>query len=107
MIDLKKYTEFTRTTRKYPLGNEGDYVTAGLVGEVGELYSAIAKYHREDYDFETFQDKAQKEIGDIMWFLARFCDYYDWDLEKLIEANKIKLLYRLEKGSIKGDGDNR
>ena len=101
------YQVFTRTTVTYPKQNEGQYVTAGLVGEVGELLSAAAKYHRGDYDITEYRKRAKAEIGDILWFIARFADYYDWSLSEIMIENRDKLTDRMNRGVIKGDGDNR
>lgn len=101
------YQQFTRTTVKYPKQNEGDYVTAGLVGEVGEFMSAAAKYHRGDYDLTEYRRRAKAELGDILWFVARLADYYQWTLSELMLENRDKLTDRMNRGTIKGDGDDR
>lgn len=49
-----------------------DYLTTGLIGEVGELSSIFAKAIR-DNNFELTEENrldAIKEIGDILWYLA-------------------------------------
>lgn len=106
-MDIDLYQKFTASTVAYPPEHAGDYVTAGLVGEIGELYSAMAKYHRGDYDFGEYEKRAKAEVGDIMWFLARFCDTYGWKLSTLLVENRDKLIDRQNRQMIKGDGDER
>jgi NTP pyrophosphatase (non-canonical NTP hydrolase) len=47
------------------------------------------------------------EFGDILWFLARFADYYGWSMSELIDSNIRKLSKRKDEGTLKGDGDDR
>ena len=107
MKDVDLYQEFTRTTIGYPRHKEGDYLTAGLTGEIGELMSAAAKYHRGDYDVTEFRKRAKGELGDIIWFIARLCDYYHWSMSEVMLDNRNKLVDRKKRGKIKGDGDER
>lgn len=107
MSILKNYVEWTRSTVAYQPSVEGDYLTAGLVGEVGEFYSALAKFHRGDIDHQECMKRARKELGDVMWFIARLSDYYQWDIEELLQENMDKLNDRKARGVIKGDGDER
>lgn len=106
-MDLRTYQRWTNSTVVYGPEAEGKYVAFGLAAEVGELMSALAKYHRGDYSYEEYAERAKQEIGDIMWFLARFSDYSGWDLTDLLDANVDKLEERKANGKIRGDGDTR
>jgi len=46
-------------------------------------------------------------LGDVLWYLAQVCTEINLSLDEVAEANIAKLLDRLERGVIKGDGDNR
>lgn len=107
MRDINDYADWTNTTAVYPKRAEGNYLTSGLVGEVGELFSVFAKYHRGDRGQEETLDLIKKELGDIVWFWARLCQYYGWEPSEVIKTNIVKLESRKERGTIKGDGDNR
>lgn len=102
-----EYQLFTRTTTAYPHHKEGDYLTAGLMGEMGEFMSAAAKYHRGDYDVGEFRKRAKAELGDLLWFIARLTDYYGWTLSEVMVENRDKLTDRMNRGVIRGDGDER
>jgi NTP pyrophosphatase (non-canonical NTP hydrolase) len=106
-MHIDEYQIWTRTTVAYPEDAEAEYLTSGLVGEVGELYSAMAKFHRGDYDTDEAISRMFAEFGDILWFLARFADYYGWSMSELIDSNIRKLSKRKDEGTLKGDGDDR
>jgi NTP pyrophosphatase (non-canonical NTP hydrolase) len=106
-MDVDIYQEFTRSTIGYPIDREGQYLTAGIIGEVGEFMSAAAKYHRGDYGSEEFLKRAKGELGDIMWFVARLSDYYGWPMSEILIHNRDKLIDRQNRDVIKGDGDFR
>ena len=54
--------------------NNEEYLTLGLIEEVGEAAGKLAKRRRDG----VFDEKAFiKELGDILWFVANLVDYYD------------------------------
>lgn len=54
--------------------NNEEYLTLGLIAEVGEAAGKLAKRVRDG----VFDEKAFiKELGDILWFVANLADYYD------------------------------
>lgn len=81
------------------------YALLGLAGEVGELYSYVAKAIRDDYELDMALVK--KELGDILWFLAAIGNDLDMSLSDIATANIEKLSRRKEAGTITGSGDNR
>lgn len=85
--------------------NEG-YALAGLVGEVSELYSLIAKAIRDGKQFD-FDQNVKKELGDILWFVAAIAADAGFTLEDIGMSNIAKLSARKNKGTIQGSGDNR
>ena len=106
LLDL--YQSFTPTTAVYPNDAEEIYLLTGLVGEVGELMSLYAKWHRKDGgDEQEFVRKVKAEIGDIMWFLSQICNYEGLSLKQILIENRDKLTDRQNRGVIKGSGDDR
>ena len=84
------------------------YVLMGLVGEVGEVYSLLAKGIRDGVeDEEAFRDKVKKELGDVLWFVAAICEDMDYTMDECAEAVVKKLKDRKERGVLGGSGDNR
>ena len=54
--------------------NNEEYLTLGLIEEVGEAAGKLAKRRRDGvWDENAFI----KELGDILWFVANLADYYD------------------------------
>ena len=54
--------------------NNEEYLTLGLIAEVGEAADKLAKRRRDG----VFDEKAFiKELGDILWFVANLADYSD------------------------------
>ena len=54
--------------------NNEEYLTLGLIAEVGEAAGKLAKRRRDGvFDKQAFV----KELGDILWFVANLADYYD------------------------------
>jgi hypothetical protein len=43
----------------------------------------------------------------VLWYLTQVATELDLALDDIAEANIAKLMDRLERGKIKGDGDNR
>lgn len=76
----------------------GDLMNAslGLSGEVGELNDMIKKwiFHGHDLDLE----EVGKEIGDILWYIALVCNAFNFDLDKVANANIEKLRKRYPEG---------
>lgn len=81
------------------------HAALGLAGESGEVVEVIKKYIRGDGPINL--EKLEKELGDQLyyWFaLALLCKL---DPAKIMQTNHDKLVDRLERGVIKGSGDNR
>jgi NTP pyrophosphatase (non-canonical NTP hydrolase) len=49
----------------------------------------------------------EKEIGDVLWYLAAICRDFDLSLQSAAEGNIEKLRSRQERGVLSGSGDNR
>lgn len=85
------------------------YATLGLVGEAGEVANKVKKVIRDDGGVITEEKKSivRKELGDIMWYIARLCSELGYSLDDVMQENLDKLALRQQQGKIKGDGDNR
>ena len=85
------------------------YPTLGLVNEAGEVAGKIKKIFRDKGGVIGDEDREslKQELGDVLWYLTQICTELDITLQEVAEANLVKLLSRLERGKIQGDGDNR
>ncbi len=79
---------------------------AGEAGEVVEKWKKIVAYRDAKI---TAEDKAelQKELGDVLWYLALFADSLGLSLDEIAKLNLEKLASRKKRGVVKGAGDNR
>jgi len=109
-MDFNEYQQKSRKTAGYPaIGHAVIYPTLGLVNEAGEVAGKIKKVFRDkngEISIET-REALKAELGDVLWYLAQVCTELDLTLAEVASANITKLYDRLERGKIKGDGDNR
>ena len=108
-MQANTYQRWTRETAIYPKDASVTYTALGLVGEAGEVANVVKKILRDDGGkvSEEKQEKLKAELGDICWYLARLADELGLELEDIMDANVFKLQSRLERGQLKGSGDNR
>lgn len=85
------------------------YPTLGLTNEAGELAGKVKKIFRDKGGAISEEDRQalKKELGDVLWYLAQICTELDLSLEEVAAANLEKLFSRLERDTIRGDGDER
>ncbi len=109
-MDFNEYQMKSRKTAGYPaIGHPVIYPTLGLVNEAGEVAGKIKKVFRDKdghISVET-RDALKAELGDVLWYIAQVATELDLTLDDIAEYNITKLYDRLERGKIKGDGDNR
>jgi NTP pyrophosphatase (non-canonical NTP hydrolase) len=100
------------------------YMMMGLCEEVGELQGKFSKGIRKKHieatslnnfrcfdmeynEYEEWLELLQKEVGDVLWMVAGFCNVMGWSLEEVAKLNLEKLASRKERNVIDGEGDNR
>lgn len=113
-MSFAKYQEFTRTTAIYPEALTGSvnalsYLAHGLTSEAGEVSGKVKKIMRDDAGQVSSEKRGDiiKEIGDVLWYLARTADELGVNLGDIADANIAKLADRKERGVLGGSGDNR
>lgn len=71
----------------------------GLSGEVGELNDMIKKwFFHEKKLYEPDYEHLQKEIGDILWYIAMMCHSFGFSLDEIMQMNVDKLKARYPEG---------
>lgn len=81
----------------------------GLVGEAGEVSDKVKKIIR-DQDGKISEHnriELEKELGDVLWYIALISDYLGIELDKVATTNIEKLKSRKQRGTQRGSGDNR
>src|SRR5258706_15960080 len=109
-MNFTDYQQKSRATAKNPvIGHVIIYPTLGLVNEAGEVAGKIKKVFRDKDGGvnEETRSALKAQLGDVLWYLAPVATQLDLTLDEIAEYNIAKLLDRLERGKIKGDGDNR
>jgi len=109
-MNFTEYQTKSRKTARYPaIGHAVIYPTLGLVNEAGEVAGKVKKVFRDKGGVigETEREALKSELGDVLWYLAQVCTELGLTLDEVAEHNIAKLYDRLERGTIKGDGDNR
>lgn len=116
MLSFNDYQKKAHVTADYPSSEIGgavkvDYVypVLGLAEEAGEVAGKFAKAVRDSNGFISPERKTEieKELGDVLWFLAEVCTVLGTDFENIAEKNLAKLASRKQRGVIHGEGDNR
>lgn len=102
------YQDFALKTAIYPnQGTNPYYPALGLGGEVGELCNKIKKMMRDGITKEELKETIKGEIGDVMWYVATLAKEFDLKLSDILSFNLNKLYDRMDRGVLKGSGDNR
>jgi NTP pyrophosphatase (non-canonical NTP hydrolase) len=68
----------------------------GLSGESGEVTDHIKKVAFQGHNLDV--QEIAKELGDIMWYVARSADAIGYDLETIAKMNVEKLKKRYPEG---------
>jgi NTP pyrophosphatase (non-canonical NTP hydrolase) len=80
------------------------YLSLGLGGETGEVLEKVKKYIR-DGTFNRLD--VAKEMGDVLWYLARLANAIGYDLDMIAKLNISKLSDRQKRNVLAGSGDER
>jgi NTP pyrophosphatase (non-canonical NTP hydrolase) len=83
----------------------------GIVGEAGEIgekwKKVLARYDGFEMTAERVAD-FEKELGDVLWYVAVFADSLGLSLDEIARKNNLKLADRQKRGVLtKGAGDYR
>lgn len=109
-MNMNEYqTLALRTAAQKTKHNELFHLLLGLVGEAGEISEKMKKIVRDYNSDESKIDAAdlQKELGDVLWYVAVLADYFDIKLDDVATQNIEKLASRQSRGTLAGSGDNR
>lgn len=93
-MNIKEYCESVENTRAKLKSIDADnvHMLFGMLTEIGELTDAFKKQMAYNKDVDWVNVK--EEIGDLMWYIAGFCNVNGFDLEEILEVNVKKLQAR-------------
>ena len=111
-MDLQEYQNKTNMTAVYPdMGPRGIvYPALKLAGEAGEVAEKVGKVIRDGHSLDNgslHRFELAKELGDVLWYIAQISEKLGFSLNEIADINIAKLTSRMQRGKIKGDGDNR
>ncbi len=109
-MTLNEYQNLAKETAIYPcVGFPYVYPLIGLAGETGELEEKFKKIIRDKHGLIQTQDyiEIQKELGDILWYLAMIAKELNMNLDDVAYTNILKLQDRKERDVLHGSGDER
>lgn len=109
-MDMEFYQRETRQTAVYPeMEVPALYPALKISGEAGEISEHFGKIVRDDGgEITSERQKAlHKELGDVLWYVARIADDLGMSLNSIAQANLNKLASRQDRGTLYGDGDDR
>jgi NTP pyrophosphatase (non-canonical NTP hydrolase) len=109
-LTFADYQARAGVTAKYPdVGKNPIYPTLGLAGETGEVAEKVKKVLRDNGgNFDAPAVAAiQKELGDVLWYVARLASELGLDLEQIAADNLAKLADRQARGKLHSSGDER
>lgn len=109
-MNFDEYQKKSRETAQYPdIGKNYLYPVLGLCGESGEVAEKFKKLIRDKNNVLTDDYKAEikKELGDIIWYIAQIATELGISFDDIAETNIEKIMSRMERSKINGNGDNR
>lgn len=85
------------------------YTALGLAGEAGEVANKCKKCLRDDGQILTPERRKmiQKELAGTLWYCAAMATELGVSLGDVASGNLDELADRKDRGTLRGDGDNR
>lgn len=96
-MTANEYQELAARTINSDLnvGQKELHALHGMIAEIGELHSIYQKAYQ---GHSMTKEHVQKELGDLLWFIAEYCTVLDWTLEEIMIMNIEKLYGRYPDG---------
>jgi len=92
-----QYLQMTWDTATPLTRQNGNYLTMGLISEVGEI-ADLRKRFEKGTPYET--ESMALEIGDVLWYLTRLADIHGYTMEQIRDLNAAKLRARQQAGTL-------
>lgn len=96
-MNLNEYQSLARRTQNAKLNphERKEHALMGMASELGEICSCYQKTHQ---GHPLIINDVIDELGDLLWFVAEFCDVLRVDLDYVAERNIDKLRGRYPEG---------
>jgi NTP pyrophosphatase (non-canonical NTP hydrolase) len=95
--NLREYQLLCKLSAKKFENPEKEILTWGLgiTGEAGDVASCIKKTFAHDNDQRA---GIRENIGDTLWYAAMICNFFEWDMQDILDENIAKLKKRYPQG---------
>lgn len=93
-MNLSEYQELCKRTAKKDFKTMTEEISTwglGFAGEAGDVASCIKKTFAHNKDVS---DGIKENLGDAFWYAAMICNFFKWDMQKVLEENIEKLKAR-------------
>ena len=96
-MQLNEYQQLAARTINKELSETEKSMHAlhGMSAETGELHGLYQKCYQ---GHKAAVDHIQKEVGDLLWFIAEYCSAWGWTLDEIAQMNIDKLRKRYPDG---------
>ena len=97
-MELNEYQELVQKTAKKDFSTKEEEIMCwglGVSGEAGDVASCIKKTfaHKKDV-----REGIRENLGDMLWYGAMICNFFEWSLKDVLEENVDKLKKRFPEG---------
>lgn len=95
--NLNEYQKLCKLTAKKFETPKEEILTWGLgiTGEAGDIASCIKKTFAHDNDQ---REGIKENLGDTLWYAAMICNFFNWDMQEILNENIEKLRKRYPSG---------
>jgi NTP pyrophosphatase (non-canonical NTP hydrolase) len=107
-MEINEYVKLASRTKAHLWnfsGADNVHMLFGMVDEIGELVKIFKANLAYKKDIDWFNVK--EEVGDLLWYIAGFCDTNGFNLEEIMELNIAKLKARYPENFREEDANNR
>ena len=105
-MNFNDYQKRAIKTAIYPTDYRMVYPALGLAGESGEVCEKVKKHLRGD-DSPNLRKDIEKELGDVLWYVANLASDLGLHLDNIATKNIDKLRDRQRRNVLHGEGDDR
>ncbi|MGC9309741.1 MAG: nucleoside triphosphate pyrophosphohydrolase family protein [Candidatus Nanoarchaeia archaeon] len=101
--NLNDYQQAAKITAKTDFSSKTEEIMCwglGFAGEAGDTAGCIKKTYAHGNDQKS---GIRENIGDSLWYAAMICNFFGWDMQKILEENIVKLKKRFPQGFTQED----
>lgn len=95
---LKEYQKACKITAKKDFKSPSEEIMCwglGVAGEAGDIAGCIKKTFAHNNDQKI---GIRENVGDTLWYMAMVCNFFDWDMQDILNENLAKLKTRFPQG---------